>query len=83
MSKRTIFEAPGVEVYERETFHPVEGAASPLTTVRLELEVGGWQYDVQPDDVFGIGAMLKTVNELQTSLGRLKMELRTRMKHQA
>lgn len=79
MSKVTIFEAAGIELFERETFHPVPGAASPTTTVQIELEVGGWVYSVKPDDADGIEELLAAANRLQTSLGELKMVLRTRL----
>jgi hypothetical protein len=66
VSKQTIAEAPGVELFLRDipetyTFHG-------LATEQYELEIGGWVYDSRYATRAGMEEMIEVIDELHTSL---------------
>lgn len=70
MSKRTIAEAPGVELILR----PIYDMRVPHDE-QLELEIGGWQFDLRQGDRLGAEEMIEVIDELHTSLDVIRAEL--------
>ena len=68
MGKRTIAEAPGVELILRDVY-------GQDNDEQLELEVGGWQYDLQFGDRLGAEKMIEVIDELHASLDVARAEL--------
>lgn len=69
MSKRTIIEAPGVELIARDLY------SGKIPDEQLELEIGGWQYDLQQGDRLGAEKMIEVIDELHASLDVARAEL--------
>lgn len=66
MSKRTIAEAPQVELFLRDI--PEVFTENGPADEQYELEVGGWICDVRFATGTGIEEMIEVIDELHTSL---------------
>ena len=73
MSKRTVAEAPQVELFLRDI--PETITEDGLVEEQYELEVGGWIADVRYATHTGVEEMIEVIDELHTSLDVIRAAL--------